>query len=72
MFKNYFDIIGKSKEVQELFSGFKRSFVVRSLTISDRQNQSLQIKLREHTKLRQYILGIQVILGRTGKDVESI
>ena len=72
MFLNYFDDIGKSKEVQELFSGFKRSFVVRSLTISDRQNQSLQIKLMEHTKLRQYILGMQVILGGTGKNVEGV
>jgi hypothetical protein len=37
MFQNYFNIIGKSKEVQELFSGFK-SFVERSLSISDMQN----------------------------------
>ena len=66
MFQNYFNIIGKSKEVQVLFSEFKRSFLVWSFTISDRQNQSFQIKLREHTKLRQYILAIQVILGGTG------
>ena len=69
MFKNYFDIIGKSKEVQELFSGFKRSFVVRSLTISDRQNQSLQIKLREYTKFR---LGHPSNLGGTGRNVEVV
>jgi len=61
--KNLWD----SKEAQVWLSGFKMSFVVRSLTIKDRQSLLLQMELREHIKLYQFTLGIQVIYFGLGK-----